>query len=210
MSVKKVNIDGNFYDVISWDEYTANPSIYDKNNAIIGPDGLIYPIRGKNDIRPGIYADDVMAVFREPTSNRANYSSSRVIDFSKPKNYAEVIEACAKLQEEERQVLTTINNVTIPEIDPDDNPEMVALKQGIIDKHIDLDSYAHRFGPNFNNDKRLLNRTTISMSKLKTYAENLDMRVFLTLEDASSDVPNPLGHKITVEITGKEGDDTNE
>lgn len=211
MGLKKANIDGAIYEVVSFDTWRNNPTVYDKGVAIDGENGIIYPIRGRNDFRPGVYADDCLCKFKGPSEkDKECYSDSNVIDFSKPENYAEIIEAQARLQEAERTILSTvINGITVPIIDPEDKPEMVALKTLITDKHIDLSSYSSRFGPNYNNDVRLLGKHTISMGKIKTFFENLDAKAYLVINDSSPDVPNPIGHEIKIELTGNgsEGDD---
>ena len=90
---------------------------------------------------------------------------------------------------------------------------MVGLKEAVIAKNIDLDKYEQRFGVNYNNDKRLFNRNTITMSKLKTMFDVLDMKATLIIEDKSEEVPNPMGKKIIVDLTtnnsaeGEEGTD---
>ena len=90
----------------------------------------------------------------------------------------------------------------IPEIGSDDTPEMIALKQAIMDKHIDIDKYEQRFGPNYNNDKRLLKKGNITFGKLRSICDALDIKVTLTIEDSAPDVPNPIGRATTAEITG--------
>ena len=104
---------------------------------------------------------------------------------------------------EERTILTTIDNVFAPEIYNNDTPEMKAMKQAILDKHIDLDKYEPRFGPNYNNDKRLLKKSSITFGKLRSICDALDMKVTMTIEDSSPDVPNPIGRSITVDLTDK-------
>ena len=78
---------------------------------------------------------------------------------------------------------------------------MVALKEAIIAKHIDLDSYDYRFGEsNFPNDKRLLKKESISLKKLIAYCNALDINAILTLTDLSPDIPNPMGHDIVYSL----------
>ena len=102
----------------------------------------------------------------------------------------------------ERSILTTIDNVFAPDITENDTPEMKAIKQAILDKHIDLDKYEPRFGPNYNNDKRLLKKNSITFGKLRSICNALDIKASITIEDAGPDVPNPIGRVITAELTG--------
>ena len=83
---------------------------------------------------------------------------------------------------------------------------MKAMKEAINLKHIDIDKYEPRFGPNFNNDKRLLKKDSITFRKLKDVCEALDMKATLKLEDANPNVPNPIGKKIAIDLTGYDED----
>ena len=149
-----------------------------------------------------MYEAWAMDFFIQPTGSEVGaYLEQSIIDFSKADSLREIIECQQRLVNEERSILTTINNQYVPEIGENDTPEMRALKQAISDKHIDLDQYEHRFGPNYNNDKRLLRKENITFGKLRTMCDALDIKASLTLEDASPDAPNPIGRSITVDIT---------
>ena len=52
------------------------------------------------------------------------------------------------------------------------------------------------------NDIRLLNKESLSLAKLKTFAKNLDMKVSIVVEDKAPNVPNPIGDKIVIDIVG--------
>ena len=95
-----------------------------------------------------------------------------------------------------------VDNVTTPSISPNDAPAMSGLKEAITLKHCDIDKYSDRFGSNFANEKRLLKDSEISLKKLIIYGNAMDIKMTLTMEDASSDVPNPMGEKVTVVLTG--------
>ena len=86
---------------------------------------------------------------------------------------------------------------------------MVALKTAVNNKHIDLDKYEHRFGENYANDKRLFNKNNISLGKMKTIANALDMDITLTIKDVP-DAPNPIGEVIEVKLTGCDANEGNE
>ena len=203
MSLQKANIGGFMYDVISLDEYYKNPELYNQYTAIMYGDGYVYPIRNRNDYRPGFYVTGGFDFFKHPVGEEsAIYSQQNVIDFHNPTNYKELIQAQQKLASAERSILTTIDNVFTPEIDDNDTPEMKAIKQAILDKHIDLDKYEPRFGPNYNNDKRLLKKGSITFGKLRSICDALDIKATITFEDANADVPNPIGRVITTELTG--------
>lgn len=203
MSLEKAKINDAIYDVIDIEEYYKNPSAYGSYTAINGRDGFIYPIRTKTDTRPGFYPTGGLDFFKQPVGGEVNvYTQQNVINFKDATSLREIIQTQQKLESEERTILTTIDNVFAPEITNGDTPEMRALKQAVLDKHIDLDKYESRFGPNYNNDKRLLKKNSITFGKLRSIADALDIKVSMTIEDAAPDVPNPIGRAITVDLTG--------
>lgn len=102
----------------------------------------------------------------------------------------------------ESEVLSNSDNLFKPIPKENDSPEMKALKQAICLKNIDIDAYADRFADNFNNDKRLLKGPSITMSKMKSIGNKLDMKITLTISDANPNVPNPIGESITVDVCG--------
>lgn len=209
MSLRKMAIDGVMYDVVTEEEYFRNPQIYTQFTAILNQ-GSVYPIRRVENrptvsrhYLPGFYPTDAMSFYVHPNESTASqYSDSRMIDFRAAEDMREYIQTKQRLASAERSILTSIDNVFTPEIDENDTPEMVALKQAIIDKNIDLDKYEPRFGPNYNNDKRLLKKPSITFGKLRAMCEALDIKATITFEDANPDVPNPIGRVITAELTG--------
>lgn len=203
MSLQKAKIDDAIFDVISIEDFYANPEIHGPFTAINGNDGFIYPIRTRTDTRPGFYPTGGLDFFKMPSAGEAGvYTKQNVINFEEATELREIIRCQQKLLNEERSILTTIDNVFAPEINENDTPEMKAVKQAIVEKHIDLEKYEHRFGPNYNNDKRLLKKSNITFGKLRTIFKALDMKASIVIEDASPDVPNPIGRVISAEITG--------
>lgn len=203
MSLEKAKIGDVIYDVIPLEEYYREPTAYGSYTAINGNDGFIYPIRTKTDNRPGFYPTGGLDFFKMPTPGESSfYSQQNVINFEEAASLREVIICQQKLMNAERSILTTIDNVFTPEINENDTPEMKAIKQAIIDKHIDLDKYEPRFGPNYNNDKRLLKKKNITFGKLRSICDALDIKASIVIEDSAPDVPNPIGRVITAELTG--------
>lgn len=204
MAVRKAKIEDCIYDVITIDEFYKNPDFYKSApTAIEGGDGYLYPIRSNsNDMRPGFIDEGPMQFFTPPSGQQCPiYSDRNIIDFSKASSIKDIIKAQDRLASAEKAILTTIDNVFIPPTNADDTPEMVLLKQAIVDKHIDLDKYESRFGSNYNNDKRLLKKNSITFGKFRNTCKALDIKATLTLEDTSSDVPNPMGNKIDICLT---------
>ena len=203
MSLEKAKIGDVIYDVIKLEDFYNDPSICGPYSAIKGNDGYVYPIRTKTDSRPGFYPTGGLDFFKPPTTGESHiYTQQNIINFEEATGLREIIKCQQKLANAERSILTTIDNVFAPEIGENDTPEMKAMKQAIIDKHIDLDKYEPRFGPNYNNDKRLLKKGSITFGKLRDISNALDMKVSIVIEDASPDVPNPIGRVIISELTG--------
>lgn len=209
--IRKGLIAGKIVDVINFDEFSDHPNMYQPGyTAIDGGNGLIYPLRTKTDSRPGAYISSggLICRYKEPAEEeRSNYSADNITDFSKPKDIADLINKQQSLKSQERTILTTADNIFNPQVKDSDYPEMVALKNAVNMKHIDLDSYEHRFGKNYNNDRRLFEKPNISLLKLTSVCNALDIKATLTLEDANSDVPNPMGKSVSVELTSGGGED---
>lgn len=207
--IKKAKINDKIVDIITFDDLYSHSTEYQNNLTAIEHDGTIYPLRGKNDVRPGFYYDEnsPIAKFVKPSKEEEQeYSSENIIDFSDVESIKDVINKQSKLRNMERSILTTVDNIFKPATHPNDAPEMVALKEAVREKNIDLDKYSQRFGNNYNNERRLFNNNSITLIKLKSMCNALDIKATLTLEDASPDVPNPINKTITIELTSG-GDD---
>lgn len=204
MSLQKIPIEGAMYDVMSVEEYVANPNLSPYAAVNMG-NGFVYPVK-RYDVtatRPGMYVTPHMFYYIHPETPQdcAEFSDSKIIDFGAAQSMRQYIQTKQRLANAESAILTTIDNVFVPEISENDTPEMVALKQAILDKNIDLDKYESRFGPNYNNDKRLLKKNNITFGKMRSMCEALDIKVTITFEDARPDVPNPIGRSISAELT---------
>lgn len=206
-------IDGRPVDVVSDPSLIfSNRSLYPENyTALDRGDEYIYPLRNKTDDRPGAYPSGEMIIFKPPVTDeeQSSYSRKNVIDFSNKENVAEVIKAQESIYNKERTVLTTADNVFKPPIDQKDQPEMVGIKTAVSRKNCDIDKYEPRFNGNYNNEKRQFNLHSMTLFKIKRIAEALDIKVTMTFEDASPDVPNPMGEPVTVQITSNGGTTTN-
>ena len=210
MKLKKIAVDGAIYDVIDESDYIQNRDLYMnsyKYLAIIRPGfDIVYPVRRAvaNPDKAGAYDMGYAIFYYDPIDPETiqEYNVSRIIDYSNAQSLRDVIATSQRIASAEASILTTIDNVFIPEIGPNDTPEMIAFKQAIIYKHIDLDKYEQRFGQNYNNDKRLLKKPNITFGKMRDMCNALDIKVSIKLEDASPDIPNPMGRQIITEITG--------
>lgn len=207
--LQKGVIDGKPVEVIPFDQYTRQPSIYPVGyTAIDGGNGIVYPIRSKTDTRPGLYPSNGICRYKDPEPDEMEaYSVSHITDFSNPANIADLIAKQQNLKQQERTILTTADNIFKPQVKPNDQPAMIALKTAVTQKNIDLDSYEYRFGQNYNNERRLFEKDSISLLKVVRLCTALDIKATLTLEDASPTVPNPMGNSVTVELTSGGGCD---
>ena len=210
MNVKKIVLEDAIYDVITENDYLMNYIALNASYKFIAIERpgsqFVYPVRRGvyTPDRPGAYEYDYAVFYYDPVLPKdiTAYSMSNIIDYSNAHSLRDVIMTSQRIASAEASILTSIDNVFIPEIGPNDTPEMIAFKQAIINKHIDLDRYEQRFGPNYNNDKRLLKKPNITFGKLRDMCNALDIKVSLKLEDVSTDVPNPMGMQIVTEITG--------
>lgn len=218
MQMQKGKIDGKMVDIITQEEYYNNPSLYSYNyTAINGGNGFVYPIRSKMDCRPGMYMNPRSPFIKQkdPTPEEySDYTDANIVSFEDAKTMADIIHKENELHDQERVILTMVDNVFKPPIKPDDSSEMVGMKLALQAKNCDIDKYEHRFGrKNFQNEKRLFDRPSMTLSKIRATCEALDIKCTMTLEDLSPDVPNPMGTVITVDITGgnsSEEDENNE
>ena len=204
MDYKKASVDGKIRDVIDYSELPKiNTNNYD--NLAVLHNGVIYPERNPNvEISPGLYVYEWGTILHEPTEEQLPeyLAENKLIDF-KANNIRELIEKSDRLKEAENTLLvcTDPEGITKYPIGNNDSPEMVAVKSAINAKHIDIKKYQARWDT-YANDIRLLNKESLSLAKLKTFAKNLDMKVSIVVEDKAPNVPNPIGDKIVIDIVG--------
>lgn len=200
MDYKKASVDGKIRDVIDYSELPKiNTNNYD--NLAVLHNGVIYPERNPNvEISPGLYVYEWGTILHEPTEEQLPeyLAENKLIDF-KANNIRELIEKSDRLKEAENTLLvcTDPEGITTYPIGNNDSPEMVAVKSAINAKHIDIKKYQARWDT-YANDIRLLNKESLSLAKLKTFAKNLDMKVSIVVEDKAPNVPNPIGDKIVI------------
>lgn len=226
MDIKPLDIDvkistsnGKIYEMIDYDEYTKNKDRYlDRDDIGIeikdkkSDTKLLLPLKKKesdNPISPGIYNQGPFDYIIYPDEiNKPKYVPDKVVRLGNKMDAAEIIKTGQEIRHLDEAFITTPDNITKIPIQDDDQPEMICLKRALNDKNIDLDKYAGRFGDNFPNDKRQLKNRSATLNIIKRYCKNCDMEAILTLRDANPDVPNPIGHEITVSLTdGYEDED---
>ncbi|MGL5328048.1 MAG: hypothetical protein ACRDD7_02185 [Peptostreptococcaceae bacterium] len=205
---KKGNVNGKLMDVISLEDYYKNPDLHEVGFTAIEHGDTLYPLR-RNNQAPGYFPkSNIMGQFIHPLEeDQEKYSAKNVIDFGSSKDMKDIIEKKAAFKNMEREILCDPDNITKPVVRENDSPEMKAFKQAICDKNIDINKYEPRFGSSFSNDKRLLNKDSITLNKLVNMSDILDIKVTITLEDKDENVPNPMGRVISVELTGGYNDE---
>lgn len=220
MDFRKTRINGKMYDVCSLEEYVTNSKAYDPYITAIHIDDMVYPIKSRNDSRPGIYIGKNVSIRKNPTKNIEEYSSSNIVDLNNLTDIRNAMQKQQMIKDMENEGLANPDNITVFSIDEQcDSPAMIGLKTALNQKHFDMDAYAPRFGQNYNNDRRLLlkakpkdednpkakDKHTISLQKIESIAKNTDIKVTMTFEDVSPDVPNPMGTPVTIVLNGGDG-----
>ena len=206
--MKKGVVNGVMYTIYDFDNAMKNA---EDINVAIEEDGKVYPIIGKSNAyhTNGVIIDGCMAIYINADKDQDKYAleNMKIIDFANAKSMQDQIEKSSELRSMEETILINPDNIFHVRIKPNDLPEMIGLKEAVNRKNIDINKYAYRFGDNFSNDRRLFEKDTITLAKIKTIAEALDMDCYITFEDREKNVPNPIGSQIKVKITNiGEGD----
>lgn len=216
MSKRFALIGGRNMSVFDIDQITEDKSSFiedDQQSAvIINRDGsdVILPVRtGTSFEKPGYYIspNNPFGFIRYPETQEEKQmyipDEDCIVDFTKQKTIQSQLEKLDKMNNIMNQYLETPtdgSNTFRPPLSDLDSAEMRGLKQSIIAKNIDMDKYAERFGPNYPNDKRKMKDSSITSFLLKRACKNLDISVDLVFRDASSNVPNPMGKTITINM----------
>lgn len=202
--MKKIGIGNKLYDVTTMSEYNEMKDAFNpKFTAIETRNGVTLPIKGRNDSGPGVYfqGNGMVAIVEKPDSEHMEmYSSDKIIDYSRPKNIDEVINKDKLVRDIENDILTTKENIFQLNIGNDDTPEMVAFKQAVNSKQVDIKQYESRFDQ-FQNDLRLWKGKSITLGKLVSSCNNFDIDAVLTLKDKKGDIANPMNTEITISLT---------
>lgn len=208
---KEILINDRLYEVVTPEQYMHSKDAYLTGYVAIDPGvgDYILPVVGSTSQNPGIFVryESPFSYATEPTGEMADmYNRRNLIDYGDVKTFKQFIDKQTMVRELENDILSSPDNIFRPNIDPEDSPAMSVLKQAVIEKKIDLDKYEPRFGSNYPNDRRIFTKNDISMKMLIRMCNALDIKATLTLEDQDSDIgeiPNPIGEKISIELTSK-------
>ena len=217
MDIKKARVDGKLVDLITAKEYKKE-LFGNSSTAIemeVDGDNYVLPVRSLSDDRPGFYDTGAVSFIKLPEDCTDEdvkkedylYDQIPVYDFGNAKGIGDVLNTQAQIRGMEADLLTDIDSIYHPIRHDEDTPEMKAIKDAIDLKGCDINKYSGRYGENFLNDKRILKGKDITLKKLVSHAQNLDMEVELIIRDKSPDVPNPMGVEVRAILTGRNESD---
>lgn len=206
--IKRILIDGVIYDVHQEFKYNLEAD----GHTAVEINGVIYPVITRMDAKypysMGIYSDGLFILIKLPKDKKIdkyllkNIPKEHIVDFNDVNSMTDLIDRNREANQLESNMLTNTNgNIFAPPILDTDLPEMAGLKEAIIKKKINLENYASRVGDNFNNDKRLFNKNTMTLNKIRDWCDALDIKATLILEDTNENVPNPMNTVIEKKLT---------
>lgn len=211
-SIGKAPINGQLYSLIDIYNYNKiSDTFYGDNPAVVINDEYIVPIKSENSKGYGVSIKPtdpfvIAKLPKEGTDDFDQYTFSgnpNATDWRDITKIHDYLEKTKLQRSSEIDIITSPDNVYQPTPQQTNSPAMYALRSAVCEKHIDIDKYGSRFGSNFNNDKRILVKDDITLAMLTRLCDGLDIKASLTLEDAmGEETPNPIGRKITVELTG--------
>lgn len=208
MDLRKARIDDKLYNIISKEEYNNNKEAYSIcNTAIDNARGFIVPLRNKTDKRPGFYD---CGLFLEKRGDHNIYKEENIsiTDLGDIESMKELIEKQEKIRDINKSILENPEDIYKPIYLENDTSEMKMFKDAIKAKNFNLKSYEKEIedetGSSFNNDKRILEKSSISFGKMKDFGNAFDMKITLTIEDKNSNVANPM--KCVISKVINEGD----
>ena len=216
MDSRQINIDSRLYGVTTYEEFDAHPDLYNnyftavQSNMADGRD-LVLPVRSPLDgNKPGLYREGPIFRWVTPPEDNIQYDASNIVDLNNSKTMDELLDKQTQIRDIEREILTSPDSITVPNISSLDTPLMRALKEAVKAKNIDINKYEERFGSNFANDKRSLRQNSVTAKMFVRMAKNLDMAAKVIIYDKSPDVPNPIGHTIEVDLIDGENSEDGE
>ena len=205
--MKKIEISGKLYNnVVSMNEYTDHTALYNPKFTAIERPECVLPIKNRTtDTGPGIYYQPgAMVAMVEKPSDLAEYNSNRIINFDDSKSIGEIFEKQQIIRDIQDEIMTTSDNILQLKIGEKDTPEMRALKTAINLKRIDIKQYEDRFDQ-YQNDMRLVKGHSITLGKLVSISNALDISVDITLRDRDDNTPNPMNQTLVIDLTEGRG-----
>lgn len=209
--MRKISIGKKIYDVIDEKEYIRRVQ-YDRemadelasDTAVDPGDGNVYPVVNKySENNMGVTDCGPVLLYSNPDNfpNKEEYKAENIIDFEKPQQggFKERIQQIAKLEEAERNVLISKDNIYNVAVRDTDTAEMQIFKTALNKKNIDILAYKPRFLSDYSNDVRVIQGDSITFGKLKKLATIFDMDITMSIKDKPGAV-NPIGEELTAKI----------
>jgi hypothetical protein len=208
ININKAAINGNIYDVYSYDEFTNQKNIFDKTAVLVDykDQKILLPYRGdkRDQVTPGIYNAGCIDFCIYPADEQLNdYIPEKIININNNDDIKEVYKNQKDINKLMEPWISNPDNVTKFPIHPDDQPEMVGLKSAWNAKEANFDDYGSLFGDNFPNDKRQMKNHSATLNIIKRFAKNCDMEVEIIFRDKNPDVLNPMNTEIHAILTGE-------
>ena len=206
ININKAAINGNIYDVYTYDEFMDQKNIFDKTAVLMDykDKQILLPYKGekKDQVTPGIYNAGCVDFCIYPSDNQIDdYIPDKIININNNDDIKEVYKNQKDINRLMEHWISNPDNVTKFPIHPDDSPEMAGLKAAWNAKGANFDDYGPLFGDNFPNDKRQMKNHTASLKIIKRFAKHLDMEVELIFRDKNPDVLNPMNTEIHAILT---------
>lgn len=202
----KKYMNGKYYDVYTKETFSENIGSSYNNIAIIDNQGVVLPIRNCNEKGPGYYPTGMnmsgvsMYVKIEPTQDEINdtyNSKDNFIDFNDTDTLTQYMINIDKERQLTENIISNVENEYKPTIRKNDDPFMQLVKEAIHQKHFDISKYKEIFGVNFNNDKRSLESSSITLNKANEILTKLGIEISIGLRNANSNIPNPMRNEVS-------------
>lgn len=205
----KAKIGNKLYDVTDLETYSRNPDAFLNGFVAIRDGSYVLPVIPSNSPSGtvGVEVGNTVARVHLPTTDEDQYSVDNMIDFNQISSMSDLVNAQDTITGLEKEILTSPDSASHYAISEKDSPAMRLLKEAVNAKNIDLDKYEHRFGSNYNNDKRIFQKNTVSLGMMERMANALDLQLTITLRDMNSDVPNPMGKEMSIDLIGGDEDE---
>jgi hypothetical protein len=206
MGAKKARISDKLYTVVEKEEFIKCPDIYPIATTAIETNDRVLPLVNKTDRdNSGVYFGGAIFEYRGNV-DKYNKENIELINLSDARSMKELIHKQERVKDINKSILESADDIYVPTYFDTDTAEMRIFKEGIEAKHMCLKNYANAIeestGSTFNNDRRLIEKDSITFSKMKGLATAFDMEVELIIRDKSENVPNPMNKEFRCIING--------
>lgn len=206
MGAKKAKINDRLYNVVEKEEFIKCPDIYPIATTAIETGNRVIPLVNKTDRENiGLYYAGPVFEHRGDI-DKYDKSNIELINLSDARSMKELINKQERVKDINKSILESADDIYVPTYLDTDTAEMKMFKEATEAKHMCLKNYATAIeestGSTFNNDRRLLEKDSITFPKMKGLATAFDMEIELIIRDRSSNVPNPMNKEFRCIING--------